>query len=57
MPLIIRKVRNKNCYKVMNKTTGVVHSKCTSLENATAQKKLIYAVDHGWKPNPTFKNK
>lgn len=52
MPIIIRKLPNKNCYKVMNKTTKEIHSKCTSLENAKAQKKLIYAVDHGWKPTP-----
>ena len=44
----IRKVRNKECYKVVNITTGTVHSKCTSRKKAESQVKLLRALDHGY---------
>lgn len=45
MPYEIRKVRNKECYAVKNKQTGVVHSKCSTKENAKKQMKLLYLLD------------
>lgn len=50
MPYKTRKVRNKNCYKVVNINTNKVHAKCTSLENAKKQIKLLNAIEHGFKP-------
>ena len=46
MPYSIRKVRNKNCYKVKNKKTGKVHAKCSTKQNAERQVRLLYAIDH-----------
>ncbi len=37
MPYQIKKLHHLNLYKVINKTTGVVHSKHTSLLKAKAQ--------------------
>jgi hypothetical protein len=51
MPYSIRKVRNKNCYKVKNKKTGKVHAKCSTKQNAERQVRLLHAIDH----NPKFK--
>lgn len=45
MPFDIRKVRGKQCYKVINRDTGQIHSKCSTLENAKKQVKLMYAYD------------
>lgn len=45
MPFIIRKVRNKNCYEVKNKLTGVVHSKCTTKEKAVKQVRLLHLIE------------
>ena len=45
MPFEIRKVRGKPCYKVINKDTGQIHSKCSTLENAKKQVKIMYASD------------
>jgi hypothetical protein len=50
MPIMIRKLPNKNCYRVYNSNTKMIHSKCTTLENAKKQQRLINAVDNGWKP-------
>ena len=47
MPYSLRKVRNKELYKVYNTDTGKIHSKATSLENAKKQIKLLYMVDAG----------
>lgn len=55
MPYAIRKVRNKNCWKVFNTKTGKVSSKCTSLKKAKSQKHLLYAVEHGFKPRRSKK--
>lgn len=41
MPIVIRKMRNKECWKVFNKDTGEVHAKCTTKAKAEAQKRLI----------------
>ena len=44
MPIVIRKIRNKDLYSVKNKVTGVIHSKGTtqarlldSLENSSSK--------------------
>jgi hypothetical protein len=51
MPYIIRKLRNKNLYKLSNKLTGVVHSQHTTKAKAEAQMRLLNAIDN----NPNFK--
>lgn len=50
MPYAIRKVRNKDCWMVINKETGQVKSKCTSRKNAEAQVRLLYGVKYGMIP-------
>lgn len=50
MPIIIRKVRGKECYRVVNKNTGYIHSYCTTFEKARSQKRLLDAVEHGFSP-------
>ena len=51
MPYKMCKVRNRDCYKVVNAKDGKIHSVCTSLEKAKKQIRLLNAVDHGWKPS------
>jgi len=46
MPYKVEKVRNKNCWKVVNAKTGVVHTKCSTLANAKAQVRLLNMLDH-----------
>jgi len=48
MPYQIKKV--KGGYAVINRTTGVVHSKKTTLEKAKNQMRLLYMVHHKFKP-------
>jgi hypothetical protein len=50
MPYAIRKVRNIECYTVKNIESGKIHSKCTTLEKAKKQLKLLNAIDNGWRP-------
>lgn len=57
MPYTIRKVRNKDCYKVVNKINDRIHAKCSTLENAKKQKRLLDAIDHGFKPKSSKKKK
>jgi hypothetical protein len=47
MPAKIEKVGGGK-YKV--ETPNMVHSKGTTLEKAKRQKRLLQAIDHGWKP-------
>jgi hypothetical protein len=49
-PYTIRKTYKRNCFKVMNKKTRKVFSKCTSRENAIKQDKLLRALLY----NPHF---
>jgi len=49
MPYKISKVRNKNCYKVINTQTKTVAAKCTTLAKAKSQKRLLYGIEHGMK--------
>jgi hypothetical protein len=51
MPYKIRKLRNKNLYKVYNVSTGKIFSKSTSLERAQKQLRLLLALEY----NPNFR--
>ncbi len=46
MPVRIRKT--KGGYRVS--TPNAVHAKSTSKKKALAQKRLLNAIDHGWRP-------
>ena len=46
MPVSVKKTDGK--YRV--NTPGGVKSKGSTLKNAMAQKRLLNAVEHGWKP-------
>ena len=46
MPYLLRKVRNKHCYRVSNKVSKHVFSKCTTLKKARKQLRLLHAIDH-----------
>jgi hypothetical protein len=50
MPYTIRKVRGRPCYRVKNRKTKRVLSRCASKKNAKAQVRLLHAIDH----NPGF---
>ena len=45
MPIVIRKLPNKNLYKVYNKLTGEIHSKGTTKAKALKQVKLLNMID------------
>ncbi len=49
MPYGIRKVRNKNCYSIFNKKTKRKFSKCSTLENAKKQLRLLRAIQYNKK--------
>ena len=53
MPYLLRKVRNKNCYRVSNKVSKHVFSKCTTMKKAKKQLRLLHAVDHNKSFHPT----
>ena len=68
MPYSYRKVRNKNCFKVFNKKTKKVYSKCTTRDKAQKQIRLLQAIENNSdfakkirntrkKNNVTLKNK
>jgi hypothetical protein len=46
MPYKIRKVRNKSCYKVYKPKTRKVFAKCSTLENAHKQVRLLTAIEN-----------
>lgn len=46
MPYTVRKVRGKSCFKVYNKKSKRVYSKCTSRENAQKQVRLLRAIEY-----------
>ena len=46
MPYGIRKLSKRNCYKVFNKKTKKVFSKCSSLKNANKQLRLLRAIQY-----------
>jgi len=49
MPYSIRKLPNKSCYKVYNKKTKRVSSKCTSKSRAKKQVRLLSAIEYNKK--------
>ena len=53
MPARIRRV--KGGYSV--RTPNGVHAKKTSKKKAMAQKRLLNAIDHGWKPTKRTKKR
>jgi hypothetical protein len=63
MPYKIRKVRNKSCYKVYKPKTKKVFAKCSTLENAKKQVRLLRAIENNYtfrkniKGNKTRKNR
>ena len=50
MPYKIRKLPNKDLYRVTNTETKKIKAKATTLENAKRMVRLLNAVNHGWKP-------
>ena len=46
MPYKIRKLPNKNKYRVYNSDTGVIHAHSTTLENAKSQLRLLYMIEN-----------
>lgn len=52
MPYSVRKVPNRKCYKVFNKSNKRVFSKCTSIKKAKKQMRLLYAIQN----NPKFRS-
>ena len=57
MPYGMRKLSNKNCYKVFNKVTKKVFSKCSSLEKAKKQMRLLKALHYNKKFVPYGRTK
>jgi hypothetical protein len=51
MPYSLRKVANKPCYRIANKYTKRVFSKCSTKENAKKQLRLLRAIEF----NKSFK--
>jgi hypothetical protein len=51
MPYTIRKVSRKNCYRIRNRNTKRVFSKCSTKENAKKQLRLLRAIQY----NKSFK--
>ena len=47
MPFEIRKLPNRNCYRIRNSKTGQIHAKCSSYENAQAQLRLLRGIEYG----------
>jgi hypothetical protein len=45
MPIKIRKMPNKQCWRVYNAETGQIHSYCTTLAKAKAQKRLLDSLE------------
>ena len=46
MPYAIRKMPNKTCYRVYNKRTKRIFSKCTSKSKANKQMRLLRALEN-----------
>ena len=46
MPYSVRKVRGKPCFKVYNKKTKRVFSKCASKKNVEKQLRLLRAIEY-----------
>lgn len=46
MPYTLRKMRNKKCYRVYNKSTKRVFSKCSPKTQAKRQLRLLRAIHY-----------
>ena len=46
MPYEMRKLPNKNCYRVSNKRTKRIMSKCATKKNAEKQIRLLRAIEN-----------
>ena len=46
MPYTIRKVPNKNCYRVLNPKSKRVFARCTTKANAKKQLRLLRAIQY-----------
>jgi len=46
MPYSIRKVRNKDCFRVRNKKTRRISAFCTTMEKAKKQIRWLHAIEH-----------
>jgi hypothetical protein len=59
MPYVTRKVTKKSCYKVYNRKSKRIFSKCTTKENAKKQLKLLRAIQYNknFKPRKTVKKR
>lgn len=53
MPYMMRKVKNKSCYKVYNIKSKKVFAKCTRKKKAKNQLRLLRAIKY----DKTFRNK
>ena len=53
MPYAVRKVRNKNCFRVYNVVSKRTFSKCTTMEQAQKQLRLLRAIQN----NPKFRTR
>lgn len=51
MPYKIRKLPNKDLYRVYNTKTKEIKAKGTTLEKARKMIRLLNAVEHGFVPN------
>ena len=49
MPYSMKKVRGKKCYKVFNRITKRVTAKCTTLDKAKRQIRLLNALENNKK--------
>lgn len=56
MPYKIRKVRNKPCYKVYKPSTKKVFAKCSTMENAKKQVRLLTAIENNSAFRESIKN-
>ncbi len=57
MPYEIKKVKNKTCYKLINKKNKHIFSKCSSLKNVKKQMRLLNAIKYNKKFKPYSKTK
>ena len=46
MPYLLRKVSGKKCYRVLNKRSRKVFTKCSSKAKATRQLRLLRAIEN-----------
>lgn len=57
MPYTLRKVRGKSCFKLYNRKSKRVFSKCASKKNVTKQLRLLRAIEYNKKFVPRKKIK